>query len=70
MQVPQSAILKLIATVVPTETAMDKWRFTCWSIIRDSEAAKDAMHRSYLRERQAALQRSIANDDPIRLRRF
>jgi hypothetical protein len=62
--------LKLTATVVPTESTMEKWRLTCWSIIRDSTVAHSLQHRNYLRERLSALQKDISNDDPIRLRRM
>jgi hypothetical protein len=49
---------------------MEAWRLACWAIIRDGSAARAAQHRSYLRERQGALQKQIAGDDPVRLRRM
>jgi hypothetical protein len=70
MQVAQSGLLKLTATFVPTESSMERWRLTAWTIIRDAAAARAAQHRSYLRDRQAALQREIAGDDAVRLRRM
>jgi len=70
MQLPESGILRLTATVIPTESSMEQWRLACWSIIRDAATALNAKHRSYIRDRQAALQRQIAGDDPARLRRM
>lgn len=70
MQVAQSGLLKLTGTFVPTESLMEGWRLAAWTIIRDAAAAQAAQHRSYLRERQAALQKQIAGDDPVRLRRM
>jgi hypothetical protein len=70
MQVPESGLLKLTATVTPTEAAMEEWRLACWAAIRGAASASDALHRSYLRDRQAALQREVAADDAIRLRRL
>jgi hypothetical protein len=70
MQVAQSGVLRLTGTFVPTESSMEEWRLACWTIIRDAAAAKAAQHRSYLRERQGALQKQIAGDDPVRLRRM
>jgi hypothetical protein len=68
-QFAASGTLKIGATVVPSESTMESWRLACWTIIRDSAAARAAQHRSYLRERQGALQKQIAGDDPVRLRR-
>jgi hypothetical protein len=70
MQVAQSGLLRLTGTYVPTESTMEQWRAMCWGIIRDAAAARSAQHRSYLRERQGALQKQIAADDPVRLRRM
>jgi GH18 family chitinase len=70
MAAVENGILRLTATVVPTESSMEEWRLTCWSTIRDAAAAAAAQHRSYLRDRQSALQRAIAADDPLRLRRM
>jgi hypothetical protein len=70
MQVAQSGLLRLTGTYVPTEATMEQWRLMCWGIIRDAAAARSAQHRSYLRERQGALQKQIAGDDPVRLRRM
>jgi hypothetical protein len=70
MQVAQSGMVRLLATYVPTEAAMEAWRSRCWTIIRDAESARRAQHRSYLRDRLSMLQRDIAADDPVRLRRM
>jgi len=70
MQVAQSGLLRVTGTFVPTESYMEEWRLAAWTIIRDAAAAKAAQHRSYLRERQAALQKQITGDDPVRLRRM
>jgi hypothetical protein len=69
-QFAASGALKLGATVVPSDSTMEAWRLACWTIIRDGSAARAAQHRSYLRERQGALQKQIAGDDPVRLRRM
>jgi len=70
MQLPESGLLRLTATVVPLESAMEEWRMACWVTIRDAAAAKAAQHRTYLRDRQAALQKAIAADDTVKLRRM
>jgi hypothetical protein len=70
MQLPESGLLKLTATAVPTESTMEEWRLASWSTIRDAAAANAAQHRTYLRDRQAALQKAIAGDDPVKLRRM
>jgi hypothetical protein len=70
MQVAQSGLIKLTGTFVPTESYMESWRMACWTIIRDAASARFAQHRSYLRDRQIALQKEIAADDPVRLRRL
>jgi hypothetical protein len=70
MQVAQSGLLRITGTYVPTESNMEQWRMTAWSIIRDAAMARAAQHRSYLRDRQSALQKQIASDDPVRLRRM
>jgi len=62
--------LKLTATVVPTEASMEVWRLQCWSLIRDMSYANYAQHRSFLRDRQSALLKDIASDDPLKLRRM
>ena len=70
MQVAQSGLLRLTATFVPTESSMETWRLAAWTIIRDAAAARAAQHRSYLRERQGALQKQINGDDLVQLRRM
>jgi hypothetical protein len=70
MRGAENGTLRLTATAVPTEKSMDQWRMTCWSIIRDAAGAAAALHRSYLRDRQAVLQKDVNNDDPVRLRRM
>jgi hypothetical protein len=70
MQVAQSGLIKLTGTFVPTESYMEAWRTSCWTIIRDAASARWAQHRTYLRDRQTALQKQIAADDPVRLRRL
>jgi hypothetical protein len=70
MQVAQSGLIKLTGTFVPTESYMESWRMACWTIIRDAASARFAQHRSYLRDRQIALQKEIAADNPVRLRRL
>jgi len=70
MQVAQSGLLRVTGTYVPTESLMEEWRLAAWNIIRDAAVARAAQHRSYLRDRQAALQKQIAGDDPVRLRRM
>jgi hypothetical protein len=70
MQVAQSGLLRVTGTFVPTESYMEEWRLAAWTIIRDAATAKAAQHRSYLRERQAGLQKQISGDDPVRLRRM
>lgn len=69
-QFAASGLLKLLATVVPTDATMELWRLACWTIIRDGASARAAQHRSYLRERQNALQKQIAGDNPVTLRRM
>jgi hypothetical protein len=70
MQVAQSGMVKLTGTYVPSESHMESWRLSCWTTIRDAASARFAQHRSYLRERQGILQKDIAADDPVRLRRM
>ncbi len=70
MQVAQSGLVKLTGTYVPTDSYMEAWRLACWTAIRDAASAKFAQHRTYLRDRQGILQKDIAADDPIRLRRM
>ena len=67
MQVAQSGLLRITGTYVPTESIMEEWRMAAWVVIRDAAVARAAQHRSYLRDRQAALQKQIAGDDPVRL---
>lgn len=70
MQVPESGLIRLTVTVTPTEAAMEEWRLSCWAAIRGAASASNALHRSYLNDRQAALQRELGADDTIRLRRL
>lgn len=70
MQVAQSGLVRLTGTYVPTEASMETWRLTCWTIIRDAASARWAQHRTFLRERQGILQKDIAAEDPVRLRRM
>ncbi len=70
VQVAQSGMVRLTGTYVPKESYMEAWRLSCWTTIRDAASARFAQHRSYLRERQGILQKDIAADDPVRLRRM
>ncbi len=70
MQVAQSGLVKLTGTYVPTDSYMEAWRLACWTTIRDAASAKFAQHRTYLRDRQGILQKDIAADDTVRLRRM
>ena len=70
MQVAQSGMVKLTGTYVPTDSYMENWRLACWTAIRDAASARFAQHRTYLRDRQSILQKDIAADDPVRLRRM
>jgi hypothetical protein len=70
VQVAQSGMVKLTGTYVPADSYMEAWRLSCWTTIRDAASARFAQHRTYLRERQSILQKDIAADDPVRLRRM
>src|SRR5262249_29171378 len=65
-----SGVGRGIGTLFPTASYMESWRMACWTIIRDAASARWAQHRAYLRERQGILQKEIASDDPVRLRRM
>jgi hypothetical protein len=69
-QYVSSGTIRLVGTLEPTDDAMEAWRLQCWTVIRDAAYAAYAQHRSYLRDRQSALQRDIAADDALRLRRM
>ena len=68
MRVAEQGLLKLTATVMPTESSMKEWRLSCWTIIRDAATARAAQHRSYLRVDRLAVHELSAARHKERIR--